>query len=89
VSKHGFGHFEVGNDTVPQGADRDNISRSSSEHSFGVVTNGKDLIGSCFHSDDRGLTEDNPVISGIYEGIGGAEIDSDIVRHQAEKSCKH
>jgi hypothetical protein len=52
VAEHGFGDFEVSDDTVFERADGDDVAGGTAEHAFGVIADGEDLIGAGFDGDD-------------------------------------
>ena len=85
VPEHGFGYFEVGDDAVLEWADGDDVARGAAEHAFGVVAYGEDFAGAAFDGDDRGFAEDDAGILDVDEGIGGAEVDADVIGEPAEE----
>ncbi|CAB4671555.1 unannotated protein [freshwater metagenome] len=55
VSKHAFGRVEVGDDTVLERADSDDIARGATDHALGFRANRQDAAGVVVDGDDRWL----------------------------------
>ena len=56
ITDHFLDRFEVGNNTIFHGPDRDNITGRSPQHSLCFVSHCKHLAGTCLHSNNRGFT---------------------------------
>ncbi len=83
VAEHRLGDFEVCDDAVFHGPDGHDISRGASEHPFGFFAHGQDVGGARLDGDHGRLPQDDPAISHINEGIGRAEVYSNVVGKQA------
>jgi hypothetical protein len=89
VAKHGFGNLEIGDYTILQWADGDDVAGRAAEHSLGLVAHGKDAIGALLNRNDRGLAENDALVFDINECICGAEIDAYVARKKSKKIIKH
>ena len=85
VAKHGFGDFEISDDTVFHWADGGDVARGTAEHFFSFVTDGTDFFAILVDGNDTGFAKDNAAVFGEDEGVGGTEVDSDVVREETEK----
>ena len=91
VAEHRLGDVEVGNDAVLQRPDGPDRPGGPPEHLLRLLADGADLVdpaGIRLHGDDRGLVRHDPSSLGVYERVGGPEIDREIVREHAEKTVE-
>ena len=51
VTQHRLGHLKVGDDTIFERPNGDDVRRGSAKHPLGFVAHGKDLIGAGLHRD--------------------------------------
>ena len=89
VPQHRLGDLEVGDDAVLERADGDDVGRGAPEHALGLVADGEDHVGASLDGDDAGLAQDDAVVLDVDEGVGGAEVDPDIVREHPHEEIKH
>ena len=85
VPKHGLGNFEVRNDAVLHGPNRDDVSGSSTEHILGFFADSQNSLaaaGKSLNCDHRWLIGYDP--TPFHEGKGGrrAKINGEIVRKE-------
>src|SRR5687767_3499266 len=62
VPQHRFGHLEVGDHTIFQRTNGDDVAWSSPEHPLGLVSDGEHLASPGLNGNDGGLSENNSVI---------------------------
>ena len=79
MAQHGFGDFKVSNHTVPQGADSNDVAGGAAEHALGIVPDGEHLVGAGIDGDHRRFPQDNTVVFDVDQGVGGSEIDSNVI----------
>jgi hypothetical protein len=53
------------------------------------ITDGEHLVRAGLHRDHRGLAKHDSVVLYKDEGVGGAEIDSNVVREKSKNVIKH
>ena len=88
VAEHPLGDLEIGDHAVLHRADRLDVAGRAAEHLFRLGADRFDLVGQFVEHDDRRLAHDDAAIPGIDEGIGGAEVDRQVVRKVAEHGTK-
>src|SRR5262245_50580661 len=88
MRQHFLGGFEVGDDAILHRLDGRDVARRSSEHLLGVGADRFDAAVDLVQGDDRRLADDNALAAGVYAGVGGAEIDGQIVGKTGEQ-CRH
>ena len=72
MPEHRLGDLKVGDDTVFEWADGDDIAGRSPEHSLRFVTHSQNLAGSSLDCDDRRLSKNDAVILDVNERICGS-----------------
>ena len=78
--------LEVGDDAVLHRPDRDDVPGRAPEHLLGFATDGLDLPGLLVHRDDGGLADDDPAPLRVDQGVGGPEVDREVVREDREEA---
>ena len=79
VTQHLLGHLEVVDHAVlerPDGADR---AGRAAQHALGLAAHGVNFAGAVVDSDDRRLGEHDAAAADVDEGVGGAQVDGDVV----------
>src|SRR5690606_35306147 len=89
VFQHRLGDVEVGDDAVLHRADGGDVAGRAAEHAFGLVADGADLAALGVQGDDGGFAEHDALVFDVNEGVGGAEVDADVVGEVAEKGRSH
>ena len=79
VAEHGFRHFEIGDDAGLHGADGDDVAGSAAEHALGLLADGEHAVGALLDGHDGGLAEHDAAVLDVDQGVGGTQIDADIV----------
>src|SRR5207245_5676431 len=82
--QHLLGVLEVGDDTVLHGTDGDDVSRRSSEHLLRLFADRLYLPRLLIYGDDGGLADHDSLSLDVDQGVGGAQIDSQIVRKKTQ-----
>ena len=79
--EHVRGDLKVSDNAVLQGAHRRDGAGRSADHLLRLVADGDDLlrVGAHVHRNDRGLTDHNALAFNENKGIGGAEVDPNIL----------
>ena len=85
IGKHFLRYFEIGNNALHQGADRDNMRRRSSHHPPRRFPHRHDLSGFLIEGDHRGLIDNDSPPPHIDQGIGRPEVNPDVVRPARKK----
>ena len=87
VAQHGLGDFEVGDDPVFHGADGDDVPGGAAQHHLGVPAHGQDpgavvpvVLADRHHG---GFAQDDALALYINQGVGGAQINGQIVGEPA------
>src|SRR5690606_33454952 len=80
-----------GDDAVAEGADGFDVAGGAAEHLLGFVTDGKNLLLAPAGRDRHhgGLVEDDAAAFDVYQGIGRAEVDGHIGRHETHQTREH
>ena len=78
VPQHRFGDFEVRDDAIFQGPDRDNIGRRAPEHAFCLIADCKHFVCPRLDRHYRRFAQDDALVFDIDEGVSRAEIDADV-----------
>ena len=70
---------------------RGDVAGGAAEHALGLGADGGDLAHaiSVAHRDDRRLVEDDALAADVDEGVGGAQVDRQVVREQAAQVLEH
>ena len=79
VPQHRLGDLEVRDDAVLERPDSDDVGRGAPEHALGLVADGQDHVGAALDGDDGGFAQHDAVVAHINEGVGGTEVDTDVV----------
>ena len=88
VAQHLLGDLEVGDHTVLERADGADRAGRAAEHALGLGTDGVDLAGAVVDGDDGRLGEHDAAAADIDEGVGGAQVDGDVVCAQAREEVE-
>ena len=90
VLDHLLGDFEVGDDPVAHRTDRFHVTGRAAQHLLGLDADSVDDLAAAdvAQRDHRRLVEHDALALHVNQGVGGAEIDGDIVRNHSEQ-CKH
>ena len=88
---HLLRHLEVGDHAVAQRADGLDVARGAAEHLLGLLADGEHhlLAPDIRDGDYPGLVQHDPAAFDVDEGIGRAEVDGHVGRHQAKQSSEH
>ena len=78
--QHRLGVIEVGNDTVLHGTDGDDVPWRSSEHLLCRFADRFYVPRRLIYGDDGRLADHDSLSLDVDQGVGGAQIDSQIVR---------
>src|SRR5205823_656927 len=65
------------------------VSRRATQHSFGLFADGQNVGGARLNRHDRGFSQNNPPITDIDQGVGGPEVNPNVIGKQAFKLCEH
>ena len=87
---HPLGDLEVGDHAVAQRADGLDVGGGLAHHQLGVGADRGDLGGAAaiVHRHHRRLVEHDPLTAHVNHRVGGAEVDRDIARAEAEQTSK-
>jgi len=85
IRQHFFRDFEVGNHAVFHGLDSDDVAGSAAQHLFRFLAHSFYFTRVLVDGDDGGFVDDDALAARIHQGIGGAEIDSQIAGENAEQ----
>src|SRR6185437_9142275 len=85
IPEHSLGHVEVGNYSVFQRSDRNNISGSPADHSLSFKADRDNLAGISVKRDYRGFIEDDPAASYVHERVGSAEVDGHVTAKKGQR----
>src|SRR5439155_817290 len=88
VVEHLFGDVEVADDAVLERTDGDDARRRAPDHPLRLGADREHRAGPLILRDDRRLGDDDPAPAHVYEGVGGAEVDADVPREQAEETVE-
>ena len=83
VPQHGLGDFEVGDHAVFHRADGHDVAGRAAQHPFGFLTDGEHVGRARLDGHHRRLPQNNSAILHIDEGIGCAQVYSNVVGEQA------
>ena len=92
--QHLFGHGEVGDHAVLHRTYDGYGARRLAEHLLGALADGLNRffgVRSAFHADrhDRRLVEHDAATAHIDQGIGGAEVDGQVIGEVTAKKTEH
>src|SRR6185437_15395775 len=83
VLKHFLSHFKVGDYSVSHRPDGDDVAGGPAKHLLCVLTDGLDRICHLINGDDGGFAQHDAASFGVDKGVGGAEIDGQVVGTQS------
>src|SRR5581483_10380023 len=92
VLQHLLGDGEVGDDAVTQRADAGDVVRRAAEHALGVEPHRFDFLGAAdvvADGDHRRLVEHDAFITNEDQGVGGAEVNGQVVDEQTTDRIEH
>ena len=84
VRQHLLGRLEVGDDAVAHRLDRRDVARRAPEHLLGLGADRLDRAGGVVDGHDRRLADDDARAAREDAGVGGAEIDGEVVRESRQ-----
>jgi hypothetical protein len=88
VMQHLLGHVEVRNDPVLERADGLDIAGGTPHHRLGLVTDGEHRMIGLMYGDDGRLVHHDSFPADIDQGIGGAQIDGEVVGEEPGKDAQ-
>ena len=88
VGQHPFGDLEIGDDTVLQRTDGNDVGRGASHHVLGVPPHGFHLVRVFVDSHDGGLIDHNPLSLGKHQRVGRAQVNGEVAGKEVEGSSK-
>src|ERR1044072_4103795 len=83
VLEHLLSHFKVGNHSVSHRPDGNDVARRPAQHLLRVLTDSLDSIRHLINSDNGGFAQYDAPSFGVHKGVGGAEIDGQVVGTQS------
>ena len=89
IAQHGLRDIEISDHPVFHRTNRGDITRGAPEHLFGLIAHGEHFARNRMNRDDAGFAEHNTFIFYVDEGIGGAQVDTDVVREKTQQLVKH
>jgi hypothetical protein len=87
-ANHMFRHVEVGNDPILQGADGHDAAWGPSQHLLGLLAHLQHLIRAFLDGDNRWLAQDDSLALDIDQGVGGSQVDGEIIGEHPEEPIK-
>ena len=88
VGQHPFGDLEIGDDTVLQRTDGNDVGGGASHHVLGVPPHGFHLVRVFVDSHDGGLIDHNPLSLGKHQRVGRAQVNGEVAGKEVEGSSK-
>jgi len=88
VAEHRFGDLEIGDDSVFQRPDRDDVAGGAAEHLFRLGADGEHATAApsiLLHRHDRWLVADDTLALYVDEGVGRTQIDRQIVGEEPQE----
>ncbi len=87
IAEHRLGDFEVGNNSVLDRPDGDDIARGAAQHHFRFLADGQHLVGPDVLADrNHGrFPQDNAFAFDVDKGVGGAQVNGQIVGKPAKR----
>ena len=89
VAEHLLGRLEVGDHAVAHRADGGDAAGRPPEHLFRVVADGLDLVVDVVDRHDGRLVEHDAGAARKHAGVGGAEVDRQVMGEERQRSEKH
>ena len=91
IFDHFAGGFEVGDDPVAHRADGFHVAGRAAQHLLGLDADRVDDLAAAdvAQRHDGGLVEHDALALHVDERVGGAEVDGDVVRDNAEEGREH
>ncbi len=80
VAQHLLGNLKVRNHAIHQRPGGHDVSRSPSNHPFGLFANGQNLIGLSIYSHHTRFVNGYAFAAYVHQSVGGTKIDTDVVR---------
>ena len=62
----------------------DDVARRAAQHALGFFAHGQHFVGARFNGDHGRFAQDDAVILDVNEGVGGSEVDSDVVGKKSQ-----
>ena len=78
VIQHLFRHLKVGDDTIFQGANGNDVTGRAPQHLLGIAPHGFDIPIDLIDGDDGRLIDYNSLALGKHQGIGGAQVNGEV-----------
>src|ERR1035437_2348853 len=88
IFQHLLCHLKIGNYSINQWTDSDNMGRCSTNHSLSFLTDGQNLLGFFVNRNNRRLGNDNTFAFNINQRIGSTEVNANIVRQPIKDKRK-
>ena len=88
VGEHLLGDLEIGDDAVFHGLDGHHVAGGAAEHVFGFAADGHDFAAGLVDGHDGGLVDDDALALGEDESVGGAQVNGQVGREQAENRAE-
>ena len=82
--EHLLGDLEVGDDAVLHGTDGHDVAGGAAQHLLGVLAHRLDLSRDLVDGHDGRLGDDDALALRVDEGVGGTEVDGEVVREKAQ-----
>ena len=86
VAQHLLGGVEIGDNAVTHGLDRGDRTRGAADHGLRLGAYRFDSVADTVERDDGGLAEHDSLAAGKNAGIGGAQVDSQIIREHRKRA---
>jgi len=77
--QHLLGDVEVGDHAVLERSHREDPIGGAAQHALRLEPDPLDLAGGFLDRDDGGLVQDDPLALDVDQGVGGAEIDGNLI----------
>ena len=79
VLQHIGGDVKIGDDAVLQGTDRHDAARGAADDGLGLRADAADFIVAGVHRHHRRLPHDDALALHVHQGVGGTQVDPDIL----------
>ena len=84
VAEHLLGDLEVRDHPVLHGTDGHDVAGGAPQHLLGVLAHRLHLSRDLVDGHDGGLGDHDALALGVDEGVGGAEVDGEVARQEAQ-----